>query len=598
MRVFARHSLVPDNLPPDVPALLLEGDWPAHDRPNHQPVAQRWSLDREIDARHAWIDRGASELAERLADDPAYRLAGAESRPEASLAWINALALRYYVVKLLRIVAMFESPALSRTESLCLSWQPGVDEEYRCLIGQIAASRGWDLRYEERLSAPRTAQPAAGTTMLLLRRLAGALNRRGDAVLDWLGARHAAVARKQSGPILLCGNPRVLAPVCRELCNREMPVVWLYQRFAFGNWLAWRRRGVRQWVCELSDRQTSVLTDKLRRKLLVRGVDLAPAVEVWLDRIAGQRATTQQQLWDNIERCFDPLRPAALVVDEDATPLKRMAIAVARHNGAASLVVQHGAPRVRFGFAPLAADRFLAWGEASRRQLTGWGVAAEQIIITGSPRHWPKIEPCPKRRSILLMATTPPRDARPDAVEYHLTRQTHDDLIHLACAAVARLGEFELAIKLHPRMTDRSLLEAMARSHPGLRYRIVEQGSWESHLAEAACVLNCGSSAGIEAACYGWPVIELLPAGSIELTPADRWGMLGAASTAEQLDRLLKQALGQQQARRGTPRVGEVFAAFGDAAARQIADAIVTATTPASGDELPKRSKTLAEAAA
>ena len=349
-------------------------------------------------------------------------------------------------------------------------------------------------------------------------------------------------------------------------------------------------------VCNSSVAPPVVLSDQVGGKWMVHGVDLASALDVWFESAARQRAATQQHLWRQVESHFDQLRPSAIVLDEDATPLKRIAVAAARRSGAASLVVQHGAPRVRFGFAPLAADRFLAWGEASREQLIGWGVPSERITVTGSPHDWPDISPRSDQRSIVLFTTVPPSDARPDAVEYHLTRRTHDDLIHLACAAVARLPGYELVFKLHPRATNGAWFEQIARSYPKLRFRIVRSGSLETLLAEAACVLNCGSSAGIEAASYGWPVIELLPAGSVELTPANRWGMLGAAGTLEQLDALLTQALGRPHACSPRPRTGQVFDDVGASAAERIVEAIVSATTMGAVAQ-PDTSDTLAEAA-
>ncbi|HJT35733.1 MAG TPA: hypothetical protein VJ783_27135, partial [Pirellulales bacterium] len=86
-------------LPTDEPALLLEGSWPDEERGR-----DRWSLDDAIDSRFAWIDRWAAKHAERLAQR--YPSAGNDDRP--TLAYLNELALRYFLVKLLRVVAFFD----------------------------------------------------------------------------------------------------------------------------------------------------------------------------------------------------------------------------------------------------------------------------------------------------------------------------------------------------------------------------------------------------------------------------------------------------------------------------------------------------------
>jgi hypothetical protein len=578
MRIFARHALVPATLAADESALVLEGDWPARER-----SASRWSLDRAIDARHSWIDLQASQLAERLAEEPAFRLPCASQEREASLAWINALPLRYFLVKLLRVVALFEDCPLEASEPLTLTTAAGRDDEYLRLIECIASSRAIPLHVLP-VVATQVLQQAASSAPRnsSLRRLAGSVNRFGDALLDAMPA--AQRNRTSSRPILLCGNPRVLDPVCQELQRRGIESHWLYDRFAFGSWLAWRRRGVRQLVCNSSQASPITMSDTLTNRWLVRGVDLRPAIEVWLNRMAYHRAAVQQHLWRQVAAHVKRLRPRAIVLDEDATPLKRIAVAAARRHNATSLVVQHGAPRVSFGFAPLAADRFLAWGETTRQQLTGWSVPAERVTVCGSSQPWPEASIHGNRRGILLFATVPPSDARPDAVAYHLTSQTHDELIHMACAAVARRSGYELVIKLHPRTPCAKHFERIARSHAGLRFRLVREGAFTDLLSEAACVLNCGSSAGIEAASYGWPVIELLPAGSLELTHARSWGMLGAANTADQLDRLLADALESAKSGRRLPAHGEVFAAVGRQAAARVVDAIVAATSTALTD--------------
>ena len=100
--LFARHDLVDPGRAPHGPALLLEGSWPDETSPE-----RRRSLDDEIDARFPWIDRAASRLAEQLAEPLFLPDAEHGDLPGINAAWLNALALRYYLVKLIRLVAYF-----------------------------------------------------------------------------------------------------------------------------------------------------------------------------------------------------------------------------------------------------------------------------------------------------------------------------------------------------------------------------------------------------------------------------------------------------------------------------------------------------------
>ena len=74
----------------------------------------------------------------------------------------------------------------------------------------------------------------------------------------------------------------------------------------------------------------------------------------------------------------------------------------------------------------------------------------------------------------------------------------------MASEACARVG------RMRPRVCDRHLLEAGGRPRSG--------GT---------------SSAGTEASLWGVPVIELIPAGSLDLLPSSQWGTLGTARTEQ-----------------------------------------------------------------
>ncbi len=134
-----------------------------------------------------------------------------------------------------------------------------------------------------------------------------------------------------------------------------------------------------------------------------------------------------------------------------------------------------------------------------------------------------------------------------------------------------------MTIKLHPRCRDTEAYRTAAAEFPHLPSRIVRRGSIARLVRRAACVINCTSSAGIEAAALGASVIELVPAGSLDLLPAHEWNTLGTAATEPELRRLLHVALNDV----GTERTGgldnpkSVFAAVGDEAARRVVNELV-----------------------
>ena len=362
-----------------------------------------------------------------------------------------------------------------------------------------------------------------------------------------------------------------------------------------------------QLVCNASQGQQNRLRHRLAVPCNYRGVGLNDIVAAWLQRRLELHGARQTRLLEEIQRHLHRVQPDALVLDEDATPMTRAAVAVAQRQGIASMVVEHGAPACRFGFSPLAADRVLTWGDAARQQFERWGVAGEQIVVTGSPYHdelWARLRrsaPSRKHRTprILLLATVPPRDERPDALEVHLTRTTHEGMLEAAFAAVASLPEAELIVKLHPRSPEDPAVEATMGRFPQVSTQIVQIEPLEHWLGEVDCVLSCLSSAGIDATLAGVPVVQLMPAGCGDLLPAAEWGLLGSARTAEELKPLLLHALSQQPDRTAPPNP-EVFSHAGQAAARVVqvalghqADSNLSLPSPASGRREPRRLQSL-----
>lgn len=565
MKVFARADLVPASLLPDEPALLCEGSWP---QGTHGE--SRYSLDDAIDARFAWVDREAARLAECAAE---------QHRTDSSslFAWLNALALRYELVKYVRVLAFFEQCYRPhRCQSLELHLTRGRDETYAALFREVG--RSYRLarveRWHEALHREELLFPANRSWRRTIASLAQ-------------HSMHSKLNDRIDRPrVVLCGNPRVLDRVCEELLGRGALVWWLYDRFAVRSFARWRVRGVQQLVCESDLGQANLFAEpKLAARLACRGIDLGVTVERWLVERAKSHGARQTRLLAEVERQLRTIQPDAIISDEDATPLPRIAIHATREFGTKSYVVQHGAPCIRFGFSPPAADRLFVWGKSSQQQLEQWGVARERITIAGAT----SIFPSPPRevfatgererqanlspiKHVLLLATVPPSDHRPDAVEYHLTTKTHRAMVEAACQAVSRLPHARLTIKLHPRTRDANCLQEILAVCPKLESRIVRGGNLARLVDSAELVLSCASSAGVEAAARGVPVIQLLPPGSVDILPNDAWGFQGTARNVAELEALMHAAL---HGKRNEP-TAPVFAASGQEAARHIADAVLS----------------------
>ena len=550
MHVFARLELTRHVATRGDNALLLEGAW-------DESVQGRASssLDDTIGHGYAWIDEEAARLAETAAE------AGA-GRGAPTLAWLNVLKLRYLCLKLLRVAAYFVD--IAPPGAIEFIGQRDRDLDYAALLATIARAQGraFSSRF---FDGPATVKVAPSRRFDWTRAIAATWERCWPARGDVTGA------------VALMGNPRVLDPVCGELARRGRAVWSIDTRYPIRHALRWRGTSVRHVALDREHgNRESRIDGAIPRGLEWRGISLDEAVGQWLTRLAQDVLITQRAWLASLESFFERHHVAALVLDEDATPLKRAAIHASRRRGVPSIVAQHGALAVRFGYSPLEADLFAAWDEASRDQLVDWGVEAEKIIVTGSPNQamlGAELAARGARRPrdrVLLLGTVPPNDARPDSVAFRLTTTTYRGMETVVERAMSAAPGARWTLRPHPRAASFERLTARRGSRTAPRLAIDREKSLARSLAGADCVVSCASSAGIEAAKAGLPVVQLLPAGSSEVLPARRHGLVGSARSSDELAALVKLALCQ-----GTTTRSESVSNLRDScAARRIVEAV------------------------
>ncbi|HEY1065372.1 MAG TPA: hypothetical protein VGE52_04660, partial [Pirellulales bacterium] len=571
--IFARDEYVADSRDFDVfwddSALLLEG------APS-DPSGDLESLDEIFDARFSHLDETASRMAE------------AAGRACTNL-HADALALRYELVRLLRLAAFFSVVRpLGRDPILSFFYDPRRDADYAALLQSIAdATDGtlrlapvraesdaqsvlppdlrsslarrapfWRLDPAQSRSQPKSsARRATSPDVAPWRSWAATANAAFDACLN-------AIRRDARAPIALLGRPEILDPVCGELLARGERVVWLWEHFHAGVFARWRAAGVQLVTLDGAAGRSAHLAPSQRRSrgravarenaepaslgdlsgagLMFPGphgrpIDLVPAIRAWA-ATRRESFARRARLAAQCERLFAAGAPRALVLDEDATLLKRTAISAAQRVDAPSFVVQHGAPGVRFGFSPVAADCVLAWGEASRERLLDWGVASLAIDVVGCPRRdgWSDIARSDPSRTrvrashdscstVLVLASPAPRDERPDSLAFPLTTAAHREMWSNVFHALASRSNVRAIVKLHPRDADRAALERLAQNC-GAVVEWRSEGDAADYFAEADAVVSLASSAGLEAAAWGLPVVSVVPSRAAPLYSARDWG--------------------------------------------------------------------------
>jgi len=145
----------------------------------------------------------------------------------------------------------------------------------------------------------------------------------------------------------------------------------------FREFLRLRRSFVEKW-----EKYRHLLSSSIRWN----GLNLWPVVSERFQRIFRRKLPLVAIEVDGARQLLIERKVKSLLLASDAHHGERLFTLVANQLGIPSLVVQHGATLGDFGYVPLYATRFAAWGEISKQWLIARGVSPERIVITGSPR--------------------------------------------------------------------------------------------------------------------------------------------------------------------------------------------------------------------
>lgn len=192
--------------------------------------------------------------------------------------------------------------------------------------------------------------------------------------------------------------------------------------------------------------------------------------------------------------------PRILLLADDAHPRGRALTCWARELGIPSINLQNGAVGGEYGFIPLSADIFSAWGKAARRWMVERGTPEDRVVVCGSPRMeglaegLGKIKPVDESKiSTVLLLTSP----------YTPTEVVR--VLELVGKAVADMPHLTLLVKPHPS-EDGALHQRVLGSIEGLTGRFQLLSSHHplpQALERCQVVVTFNSGVGIEALISG-----------------------------------------------------------------------------------------------
>uniref|UniRef100_UPI0004DF6B81 Wzz/FepE/Etk N-terminal domain-containing protein n=1 Tax=Chloroflexus sp. MS-G TaxID=1521187 RepID=UPI0004DF6B81 len=205
----------------------------------------------------------------------------------------------------------------------------------------------------------------------------------------------------------------------------------------------------------------------------------------------------------------------SLLLASDAHHGERLFTLVANQLGIPSLVVQHGATLDDFGYVPLYATRFAAWGEISKQWLIARGVSPERIVITGSPRldHLADNKKFGlTREDFCSQLSLPPSGLWVLWAMDPITKQENAAILKVLLDVVNRIEWCYLIIRPHPGSPQTAWISRFVNSQKHVVISSPEYPLYEILKAVDAVIIQ-DSTVGLEAMALDKPVIVLYPKG-------------------------------------------------------------------------------------
>ena len=192
-----------------------------------------------------------------------------------------------------------------------------------------------------------------------------------------------------------------------------------------------------------------------------------------------------------------------LLLHSDAHHGSRLFTFVGQQLGIPSVVAQHGLTLGEWGYTPLYAHYFAAWGNQSRQWMIDHGVSPERIVITGSPRidRILRLTPLsrttlhlPEQRKLILW----PIDPGPIS---HLR-----SILEQIMQAISDNPSLTLIIRPHPSMHEISWLREAATKYSQCLFSPAHYDLF-SIIHHCDAVLVQESTVGVEAMAFDKPII-------------------------------------------------------------------------------------------
>jgi len=214
-----------------------------------------------------------------------------------------------------------------------------------------------------------------------------------------------------------------------------------------------------------------------------------------------------------IRGIYYKLKPSIIVIADDLHSTGRASCIIAKKMRIPSICLQNGPISVEdYGFIPVFADRFIAWGEDVKSRFLLYGENENRLVVCGSPKYDDLVQNIDDMErydgEYILYASSMYEDKE---VSENI------DSVKTVCKSLGR----KLLISLHPSMKEDYFVNKL--EDRDLEYEIQREGL-VSAIKKARLVIVGNSGAGIEAILMGRDLIIFNPGHIDGFIPYAKYG--------------------------------------------------------------------------
>jgi len=279
-----------------------------------------------------------------------------------------------------------------------------------------------------------------------------------------------------------------------------------------------------------------------------RGIPLWPALKERFRQLFNSRFAQIIGQLEATRHLLSVKHPSLAVYANDYSAYGRVAYAAARLEGIPSLLLQHGALTDDPRFDKVSADKIAVEGPAVKQYLTYKGVEPEKMIVTGQPRF----------DDLALKRGIPGREeifrklgisAEKKIITLCTQKPECDEKTTVAvAAAVSKLQEFTLVIKMHPAEGPerKAMYDRVAKENGCSDAVVILDISLYGLLASSEIMITVFSTTATEAMMLGVPVITINLTGEPDKMPYASSGAALGVHKAEELPEAIDEVLHDQ----------------------------------------------------